>query len=415
MTDVVTPPGEADVMPIWRRPEVKAASPAVRRAIRIAAENWMAGSLSVTLPKGRKLVIQGRMDGPQAAITLLNERALTRVLSSADIGFAFGFLEGEWETPDLPTLLEALSLNFDRLKQLVDGHPVARAFHFLAHGLNRNNRKNARRNILAHYDLGNSFYEAWLDPSMTYSSALFEGRDCALQDAQTAKYAKLAKGMDLKAGMSVVEIGCGWGGFAEFAAKEVGAQVTAITLSDAQAEFARQRMQAQGLNEKVDIRLMDYRDLSGKFDRVASIEMFEAVGEEYWSAYFNRVRQVLHPGGVAGLQIITIRDDLFDEYRQRADFIKKYIFPGGMLPSERRLEAEMAAAGLKIAEVVRFGHDYALTLQKWRESFDAAWTSVSPLGFDERFRRLWRFYLSYCEAGFRTGRTDVVQVQARLA
>jgi len=307
--------------------------------------------------------------------------------------------------------LEALSSNFDRLARLVDGNPLMRALNALAHALNRNSRKGSRRNIHAHYDLGNDFYSLWLDPSMTYSSALFTSPEQSLEAAQHHKYATLARDMDLQAGHHALEIGCGWGGFAEFAAKTVGAKVTAITISKAQAEFARKRLFEQGLAERAEIKLIDYRDLEGRFDRIASIEMFEAVGEAYWPAYFDRIRRVLAPGGRAGLQIITIRDDLFDEYRKRSDFIKRYVFPGGMLPSETKLRAATQAAGLSYGAVRRFGVDYADTLRQWAERFEAAWPDIKAQGFDEQFRRLWRFYLCYCEAGFRTGRTDVIQLQ----
>jgi cyclopropane-fatty-acyl-phospholipid synthase len=388
------------------------ASPATRRAVRIAAENWLEGSLALTLPNGRKVAIEGARPGPRAEMVIRRDRAFARILGSADIGLAEGYLEGDWDTPDLAALLTALSLNFDRLQHLVEGSAVMRMVHFFGHLLNRNSRKGSRRNILAHYDLGNAFYEAWLDPSMTYSSALFSGGTESLADAQRAKYARLARDMDLKPGMSVVEIGCGWGGFAEYAAREIGAKVVGLTLSDEQAKFARARMHRLGLSDQVEIRIQDYRDLEGQFDRVASIEMFEAVGEEYWGGYFDTLRRVLKSGGRAGLQIITIRDDLFEHYRSRADFIQKYIFPGGMLPSRTRLEAGLKGAGLSVDGVLHFGADYARTLQQWRNGFQNGWSSVETLGFDERFRRLWLFYLSYCEAGFRTGRTDVVQVQA---
>jgi cyclopropane-fatty-acyl-phospholipid synthase len=245
---------------------------------------------------------------------------------------------------------------------------------------------------------------------MTYSSALYEAPSQPLDQAQHAKYAALARSIGLKPGQHVLEIGCGWGGFAEFAAKEVGAKVTGVTISQAQHDFAKQRLFDQGLAEKADIRLIDYRDVQGQFDSVASIEMFEAVGEEYWPTYFGKIREVLSPGGRAGLQIITIRDELFARYRSHTDFIQRYVFPGGMLPSEARLRQETAAAGLAWTDVNRFGQNYADTLAEWATRFEAAWDDIKGQGFDERFRRLWRFYLSYCEAGFRTERTNVIQL-----
>jgi cyclopropane-fatty-acyl-phospholipid synthase len=280
----------------------------------------------------------------------------------------------------------------------------------LYHLFHRNDRQGSKKNIHAHYDLGNGFYSRWLDPSMTYSSALYETPSQPLDEAQRAKYAALARSIALKPGQHVLEIGCGWGGFAEFAAREVGATVTGVTISRAQHDFARKRLFDQGLAEKADIQLIDYRDVRGQFDSVASIEMFEAVGEEYWPTYFGKIREVLSPGGRAGLQIITIRDELFAKYRTHTDFIQRYVFPGGMLPSEARLRQETAAAGLAWTHVHRFGQNYADTLAEWAARFEAAWGDIKGQGFDERFRRLWRFYLSYCEAGFRTERTNVIQL-----
>ena len=396
--------------PAWMLPELRGAPGAFRTAVRIAARNWRDGTLTFVLPSGREIAIRGAEPGPDARLIIHDYRFVGRVLAAGDIGFGEGYMAGEWDTPDLSALLTAFTLNFDRLKQLVDGNPLTRAANFVAHTLNRNSRKGSRKNIHAHYDLGNAFYSRWLDPSMTYSSARFETPDQPLEAAQRRKYVQLAQTMELRSGHSVLEIGCGWGGFAEFAAGEIGAKVTAITISPAQCEFARKRMFEQGLSEKAEIKLIDYRDVEGQFDRVASIEMFEAVGENYWPAYFGKIGEVLSPGGRAGLQIITIRDDLFAEYRRRADFIQKYVFPGGMLPSEARLREEVERAGLKWRELARFGQQYAETLTQWGSRFQSAWEDIRGLGFDERFRRLWRFYLSYCEAGFRTARTDVIQV-----
>jgi len=381
-----------------------------RVALWIMARNWDVGSLSVVLPNGRDLRISGARPGPSGRLIVSDFNFMRRVLASGDIGFAEGFVAGEWDTPDLPALLGVFSLNWDRLHRLVMGNPLLQVMNRLTHLLRANTHKGARRNIHAHYDLGNAFYSRWLDPSMTYSAALYARPGQALEHAQANKYRTLANGLALGPEHHVLEIGCGWGGFAEYAAREVGAKVTAITISREQYDFAARRMFEQGLNERADIRLVDYRDVEGQFDRVASIEMFEAVGERYWPTYFGRIHDRLAPGGRAGLQIITIRDELFDEYRRRADFIQKYIFPGGMLPSEARLREETRRAGLAWGEVVRFGRHYADTLAEWGRSFDAAWHDIRQFGFDERFRRLWRFYLGYCEAGFRGDRTDVVQL-----
>ena len=390
--------------------DLEAAPAAFRTVVAIARENWEAGSLTFVFPSGRELEVRGAASGPDGRLVIRDFRFVGRVLAGGDIGFGEGYMAGEWDTPDLSALLEVFTLNFDRLERLVSGNPWVRTLNLLAHAFNRNSKKGAQRNIHAHYDLGNAFYSRWLDPTMTYSSARFERADQTLGEAQKAKYAALARQIDLHSGHSLLEIGCGWGGFAEFAAGEIGARVTALTISQAQYDFARQRLFQAGLAERADVRLLDYRDVSGCFDRVASIEMFEAVGEAYWPRFFEKIRDVLSPGGRAGLQIITIRDELFRVYRQRSDFMRKYIFPGGMLPSEARLRQETARAGLEWGSVSRFGQNYARTLAEWGSRFEGAWEDIRTLGFDERFRRLWRFYLSYCEAAFRTGRTDVVQL-----
>ncbi|ACG78038.1 cyclopropane-fatty-acyl-phospholipid synthase [Phenylobacterium zucineum HLK1] len=390
--------------------ELAGAPAAFRAAARIIARNWQAGVLTFVLPDGREFRLQGDAPGRDGRLVVRDYRFMKRVLASGDIGFAEGYMAGEWDTPDLSALLEVLALNFNNIDQVATGNPVMSFVHFVGHLLRGNTRAGSRRNIHAHYDLGNAFYSRWLDPTMTYSSARFEKPGEPLSEAQRRKYRTLAESMGLKPDHHVLEIGCGWGGFAEYAAREVGAKVTGITISEEQYRFASRRMFEQGLNERAEIRLVDYRDVEGRFDRVASIEMFEAVGERYWPTYFGKIRESLAPGGRAGLQIITIRDELFDHYRRRADFIQKYIFPGGMLPSEARLKAETEKAGLSWAGVSRFGQNYADTLAEWARRFEGAWDDIRRLGFDERFRKLWRFYLSYCEAGFRTARTDVVQL-----
>ncbi|MFC3078168.1 class I SAM-dependent methyltransferase [Phenylobacterium terrae] len=389
---------------------MREAPAAFRTAVRLLATNWIAGTLTFELPSGRELRMEGAKPGPDARLVVRDFRFMSRVLTAGDIGFAEGYMAGEWDTPDIAALLEIFSRNAEGILRLVQGNPVFRALGMVNHALRTNTRKGAQKNIHAHYDLGNAFYSRWLDETMTYSSARYAEPGQPLTEAQRNKYRTLAESIGLQRGQHVLEIGCGWGGFAEFAAGEVGAKVTGITISREQYDFARERMFRQGLNERAEIRFVDYRDVDGQFDRVASIEMFEAVGEKYWPAYFGKIAQVLSPGGRAGLQIITIRDELFDRYRRRMDFIQKYIFPGGMLPSEARLERETRAAGLAWDGVARFGQHYADTLAEWRRRFDGAWDEIRPLGFDERFRRLWRFYLSYCEAGFRTGRTNVVQL-----
>ncbi|MBI1684362.1 SAM-dependent methyltransferase [Caulobacter hibisci] len=395
----------------WRNDHLRAAPAAFRAALRVAVENWAIGSLTFVLPTGQPLRIDGKTPGPDAVIRVHDYRFIRRAFASGDIGFAEGYMAGEWETPDLSAVLTAFALNFDKLSALVRGNPLMRLANLLFHRTNRNDREGSKRNIHAHYDLGNAFYSQWLDPTMTYSSALYD-RDpnARLEAAQARKYEALAQSIGLTPDKHVLEIGCGWGGFVEYAAKKVGARVTAVTISKAQHDFARRRLFALGLADKVDIRLMDYRDVEGRFDGVASIEMFEAVGEEYWPTYFDKVHDLLAPSGRAGLQIITIRDELFAHYRKQTDFIQRYVFPGGMLPSETRLKQETDRAGLSWENVRRFGQDYADTLADWNRRFETAWDDIRPLGFDERFRRLWKFYLAYCEAGFRTERTNVIQL-----
>ena len=379
--------------------------------LRLLSDNWTWGRLTLTLPNGQVHQLEGQTPGPNAVMNIIDYRFARRVLANGDIGYAEGYIAGEWDSPHLAVLLETLANNYDHIRRLFDGNAVMLAFNWLSHKFKRNSRRGSRKNIHAHYDLGNAFYRAWLDGTMTYSSARFERPDETLEAAQTRKYAALARLIGLERGHTVLEIGCGWGGFAEYAAREVGAHVTGITISQEQHDLARQRLFNAGLSDRTSIQMVDYRDVEGRFDRVVSIEMFEAVGKEYWSAYFDKINAVLKPGGRAGLQIITIQDALFEEYNARTDFIQKYIFPGGMLPSEGRLQPVVEQAGLSWDTVERFGQDYADTLHRWDDRFQASWPDIRKMGgFDERFRRLWRFYLSYCEAGFRSSRTDVIQL-----
>lgn len=383
-------------------------APASAKAVLFGLMQIKGGVLTATLPDGRTLQFG---EGPAYVdLTVRDWRFARRVLSNGDIGFAEGFMAREWETSDLPALLTLLADNVERFTRLMNGSVIGKAANWIRHLANANTRAGSRRNILAHYDLGNRFYEAWLDRTMTYSSAKFDTKTTDLEGGQLEKYRAMAQQLELKAGDHVLEIGCGWGGFAEFAAREYGARVTGITISDEQLAYAQARIERAGLSHLVDIRRQDYRDVEGQFDKVASIEMFEAVGEQYWPAYFSKISDVLKPGGRASLQIITIEDHLFDGYRKRADFIQRYVFPGGMLASVERLKEETANAGLAWRKVEAFGQSYAETLHVWAERFSAKWREISAMGFDERFKKLWLFYLGYCEAGFRTGRTDVIQL-----
>lgn len=383
--------------------------PASLRLAAMILSRLKRGRLDIVLPDGRTLRFKGTEPGPHGEIIAHDLAFIRPVYSKGDIGFAESFMDQKFDTPDLAQLLQYFTANWEDATRLAIGGRIARFFFGLRHMLRANTKKGSKRNILAHYDLGNDFYARWLDRTMTYSSALFTSEDQSLEEAQLAKYRSIADNLKLEPGHRVLEIGSGWGGFAEFAAREYGAHVTSITISDAQYEWATRRIADAGLTDKAQIVMRDYRDIEGEFDAVASIEMFEAVGEEYWPSYFGKIASVLKPGGRAALQIITIEDDQFDGYRKRADFIQHYIFPGGMLPSERRLREETAAVGLGFEVDKMFGQSYARTLAEWARRFDLAWDEIKGGKFDESFRRLWLYYLAYCQAGFRTGRIDVGQ------
>lgn len=384
--------------------------PSLARIVFRALARVRHGSMTVTLPDGRRLIFRGTEPGAHAELVIRDFGLTRRFFSGGDLGAAEAFLDGMWDSPNVTAFLQFFLRNKEALQDRLNGMPLVRLISRIGHMMRRNSRSGSRRNIEYHYDLGNSFYTRWLDPTMTYSSALFAHPGQELSEAQINKYRSLAEQIDLRPEHHLLEIGSGWGGFAEYAASEIGCRVTGITISKEQLAFARERMEKKQLSHKVDIRYQDYRDVDEKFDRVASIEMFEAVGEEYWPTYFRKVRDCLKPGGKAGLQIITIADRSFDTYRRRADFIQRYIFPGGMLPSPTALRQQVAQAGLAWAGNLEFGLDYAETLKQWRERFRAAWPDIRTQGFDERFRRMWEYYLSYCEAGFRAGNIDVTQV-----
>jgi cyclopropane-fatty-acyl-phospholipid synthase len=313
-------------------------------------------------------------------------------------------------SPDMEALFLASLLNRERLEGAMAGRAWWRLLQRCLHLIAANTRGGARRNIACHYDLGNAFYAHWLDETMTYSGALYGGCERSLADAQRAKYRAIADAIDLAPGHRLLEIGCGWGGFAAYAAAERGARVTAVTISRAQHDHARRRIEEAGLAGMVDVRLQDYRDVAGRYDRIASIEMLEAVGEAYWPTYFRALRDRLEEGGRAALQVITIADRHFAGYRRGVDYIQRTIFPGGMLPSPAALSREIAAAGLRVRSTAAFGADYARTLREWNRRFQEAWPEIEALGFDGRFKRMWEQYLHYCAAGFAAGTIDVVHV-----
>jgi cyclopropane-fatty-acyl-phospholipid synthase len=380
------------------------------RSVLRAAGALEFGRLTITLPDGGELVFEGPSEGTTARLSINSYRFAWPIALNGSLGAGEAFLAGHWESPDMVAVLELFAENRNVFTGALNGLSFAQLIERAGHLLRRNNRSGSKKNIHYHYDLGNNFYKRWLDPTMTYSSARFRRSGEDLSVAQTNKYQSLARRMELGPDHSVLEIGCGWGGFAEYAASEIGCNVTALTISREQLEFARKRIHEKGLSEKVDVRFQDYRDVEEKFDRIASIEMFEAVGEEYWPTYFEKIHGALKPGGQAGLQIITIDDNSFEEYRRSVDFIQRYIFPGGMLPSPATLKKLVTQAGLSWKDSTEFGLDYAETLSRWRVRFRRAWPEIRELGFDERFRRMWEYYLAYCEAGFRSGNVDVTQL-----
>ena len=381
----------------------------VRLALGFAAR-LRRGTLDITLPDGRTVRMGGIEPGPAAAMTVYNYGFATRLVNGGDIGIAEAYLNGDWDTPDLTQFLYLFCVNHDLIQAMLANKPLIRFVQTVQHWFNRNTRRQARRNIYAHYDIGNAFYSAWLDSSMTYSSALFEDGTADLTSAQTNKYRRLAEAIDLRSEQKLLEIGCGWGGFAEYVAKTFGAKVVGLTISKEQRDFAQKRIHEAGLAEKVEIRLQDYRDEREQYDRIASIEMIEAVGEQFWPRYFSQLSARLKPAGLAGIQAITIQDSMFQSYRREVDFIQRYVFPGGMLPSPQILKTLGDRFGIPVIRERIFGQDYARTLASWRNNFRAAWPNLKPLGFDDRFRRLWEYYLAYCEAGFLSGNIDVRQV-----
>ncbi|WP_171207622.1 MULTISPECIES: cyclopropane-fatty-acyl-phospholipid synthase family protein [unclassified Ruegeria] len=369
-----------------------------------------AGRLDITLPDGRVFRVEGPKPGPVAEAHIHDPEVFSRLVREGELGFSDGYLEGQWSTPDLRAFMDLVHLGSDAFYDDFNGQFLVRAYERLRFWLQRNHRAQAKKNISYHYDLGNDFYALWLDETMTYSSAIFETGQESLEKAQTAKYASMVDEMGAKPGDHILEIGCGWGGFAEYAAKERGLQVTGLTISEEQLKFARQRIEKAGLSDKVNFKLQDYRDEQGQYDGIASIEMFEAVGEKYWPSYFDTVRERLKPGAQATLQIITVADHRWDIYRNSVDFIQKYIFPGGMLPAPSVLRAQVQQAGLDVVKSKEFGKSYDLTLRRWYDTFNDKWDQIADMGFDERFRRMWNYYLTACGAAFDTGNCDVTQI-----
>lgn len=372
------------------------------------------GQLDLITPDGRLHAFVGSSPGPQSMLRIHDWRVFDNVLRAGDIGFAESYITGRWDTPDLARLLAVVAINHAALEKAVYGRWWGALYYRVRHLLHGNSRGQAKRNVQAHYDLGNAFYALWLDATMSYSAAQFEGRlDRSFEEAQATKYERILENLGVKAGDSVLEIGCGWGGFAEHAVRSRGCRVHGITLSKEQLTYARERLERAGLADRATFELRDYRAVRGKYDHVVSIEMFEAVGEKYWPVFFRVVRDRLKPGCRALVQTISIADELFPRYRTGTDFIQQYIFPGGMLPSEEVFRDRASQQGLLVGDTFAFRLDYAETVRRWRQRFNARLAELHALGFDEKFVRTWNFYLAYCEAGFRAGTIDVLQVELK--
>ncbi len=388
-------------------------APAAARTTLQLLQRLVHGSLTLQLPDG-SVQRFGQVDGPHASMKLNNWNVCSASLKSGDIGFAETYIAGDWTTSNLPALLSLMVANRREVEDVIYGSWLGRFAYRIKHLLNRNSKTNSRKNIHAHYDLGNAFYGLWLDDTMNYSSAWFETPDQTMESAQHAKVRRALRMTGVKPGDRVLEIGCGWGALAEKATTEFDAHITGVTLSTEQLEFANDRMQRIGRADRADLRLQDYRDINdAPFDAICSIEMVEAVGREYWPTYFQTVSRLLKPGGKACVQSIVIDDEHFERYIKGTDFIQQYVFPGGCLPCPSEFRAQAAKAGLEVVDEFAFGQDYARTLAIWRERFLHEQERVLQLGFDQRFLRIWEFYLAYCEAAFEQGSTDVVQYTLR--
>lgn len=364
------------------------------------------GHITIALPSGDRIEHYGAQAGLSATLVLNRWRAIRRLLSQGDLGFAEAYIDGDWTSPDLAALLELAARNIAVLDRKMAGFWPVRMFNRVRHSLHTNSKAGSRRNISFHYDLGNDFYQCWLDPSMTYSSALYVHPNQTLEDAQEAKLSRIEELLDLRSGENILEIGCGWGALAARLAR-AGARVTGVTLSSEQLAFARQCVEQKAPVGRVALELTDYRDIGDSYDKIVSIEMLEAVGEAYWPVYFKTLHDRLNAGGIAVLQVITIDEARFEIYRSSADFIQRHIFPGGMLPTKAIIDQQAARAGLRLVSTQSFGQSYAATLAEWRKRFLASWPDITEMGFPERFRRLWDYYLCYCEAGFRAATIDV--------
>jgi len=372
-------------------------------------QNIERGQIDITLPDGRQFRAEGSQSGPVGYLNVRHNNLFTRVVREGNLGFAEAYLEGWWDTPDLQAFLDVLVANMASVSQPVPGSGLVRWYEVFRHWLLQNTKKQSPQNLAKHYELGNAFYGAWLDDTMSYSSAIFENPQEDLEAAQRRKIKRMCDTVNLKEGDRFMDIGCGWGALAIYAAKERGAKVTALTLSKAHFDHTSALIQKEGLSEQVEVVIRDYRDETGSFEGIGSIEMIEHVGEKYWPVYFKSIHDRLSHNGRATVQAITIADDLYPTYRTTQDFMRKHVFPGGMLPYDKGIREIANASGLKLVDCLSFPDSYSITLRRWNQSFDAAWGEIESMGFDQRFKRLWNYYLTMSAAGHEYGATSVSQ------
>lgn len=411
-------PARVDFLdPRWFTPEhharVLTHVPFIARKVLQRLLTMPCGELIISLPNGTRVGVRGDQPGTAARLRLHNWRGLRHLFWDGDLGLAQAYIDGDWQTDNLSAVLTWGAENATALFTAISGQRLGHTVRWVQHFLRRNSKAGSRRNIMAHYDLGNEFYAAWLDESMTYSAGIFGAEAVDLKAAQERKYARLLTDLALTGPSHILEIGCGWGGMIEHVLRYTPHRITAVTISPAQLAYAQARIQTLPDAQRARLELRDYRDLSGQYDGIVSIEMIEAVGEKYWPVYAAQLKQLLKPKACAALQLITIADDRFEAYRRTPDFIQHYVFPGGMLLSPRLLDETLQKAGLRVTQSRGHAADYAITLHHWQQRFAAAWPRIETMGFDTRFRRLWDYYLAYCEAGFNTQLTDLLQVQIR--
>ena len=372
------------------------------------------GSIQIEFSNGYIENIKAKKPGPKAMLKINKPNAAKEIIQGGSVAFAESYINKDISTDNLTNLIHYCAMNNDQAESTFNISILKKIIHKVFHYKNKNTKNQAKKNISFHYDLGNKFYEYWLDKTMTYSSAIFNNKSIELEAAQNNKYKKLAELSAIKNGDQILEIGCGWGGFAEFIGNNYDCNLTAVTISKEQYEYTKKRIFDANLSHKIEVLLCDYRNITGKFDKIVSIEMFEAVGKQYWNTFFKKIENILKPKGSISLQLITIDDNIYDVYKTNPDFIQKYIFPGGMLPSDKILKELINKTSLKINSIDSFSKDYAKTLNIWNKEFNKKWDKIEKLGFDENFKLLWNYYLSYCEGGFLSKNIDLKQIKLSL-